>query len=52
LAQELRVPTPGAELVYQLLGQAEQQGLGDLDGAAIVLPLEEQAGFQINRLGD
>jgi 2-hydroxy-3-oxopropionate reductase len=52
LAQELGVPTPGAELVYQLLGQAEQQGLGDLDGAAIVLPLEEQAGFQINRLGD
>jgi 3-hydroxyisobutyrate dehydrogenase/2-hydroxy-3-oxopropionate reductase len=50
LAQELQVPTPGADLVYQMLTQANDQGLGDLDGAAIVLPLEEQAGFQIKRL--
>jgi 3-hydroxyisobutyrate dehydrogenase/2-hydroxy-3-oxopropionate reductase len=49
LAQELKVPTPGADLVYQLLSQATEQGLGDMDGAAIVLPLEEKAGFQIKR---
>jgi 3-hydroxyisobutyrate dehydrogenase-like beta-hydroxyacid dehydrogenase len=50
LAQELEVPTPGADLVYQLLSQANEQGLGDMDGAAIVIPLEEKAGFQIKRL--
>jgi 3-hydroxyisobutyrate dehydrogenase-like beta-hydroxyacid dehydrogenase len=49
LAQDLKVPTPGADLVYQLLSQANEQGLGDMDGAAIVLPLEEKAGFQIRR---
>jgi 3-hydroxyisobutyrate dehydrogenase-like beta-hydroxyacid dehydrogenase len=49
LAQELGVPTPGADLVRQLLTRANDQGLGDLDGAAIVLPLEDDAGFQIKR---
>jgi 3-hydroxyisobutyrate dehydrogenase-like beta-hydroxyacid dehydrogenase len=49
LAQELEVPTPGADLVRQLLTRANDQGLGDLDGAAIVLPLEDDAGFQIKR---
>jgi 3-hydroxyisobutyrate dehydrogenase/2-hydroxy-3-oxopropionate reductase len=49
LAQELGVPTPGADLVRQLLTRADDQGLGDLDGAAIVLPLEDDAGFQIKR---
>lgn len=51
LARELDVPTPGADLVYRLLTQANDQGLGDLDGAAIVLPLEEKAGFQVQRKG-
>ncbi len=50
LSQELGVPTPGADLARQLLAEATEQGLGDLDGAAIVLPLEEKAGFQIKRL--
>lgn len=49
LAQDLGVPTPGADLVRQLLTRANDQGLGDLDGAAIVLPLEADAGFQIKR---
>lgn len=49
LAQELGVPTPGADLVRQLLTRANDQGLGDLDGAAIVLPLEDDAGFKIKR---
>jgi 3-hydroxyisobutyrate dehydrogenase-like beta-hydroxyacid dehydrogenase len=49
LSQELGVPTPGADLVRQLLTKAVDQGLGDLDGAAIVLPLEAEAGFQIKR---
>jgi 3-hydroxyisobutyrate dehydrogenase-like beta-hydroxyacid dehydrogenase len=49
LSQELKVPTPGADLVYKLLSQANEQGLGDMDGAAIVLPLEEKAKFQIRR---
>jgi 3-hydroxyisobutyrate dehydrogenase-like beta-hydroxyacid dehydrogenase len=50
LAQELKVPTPGADLVYQLLQEAADKGLGDLDGAAIVVPLEKEASFQIKRL--
>lgn len=50
LAQELAVPTPGANLVYQLLQEAAEKGLGDMDGAAIVIPLEREAGFQIKRL--
>lgn len=50
LAQELGVPTPGADLVKQLLTRADDLGMGDLDGAAIVLPLEQDANFQINRL--
>jgi 3-hydroxyisobutyrate dehydrogenase-like beta-hydroxyacid dehydrogenase len=49
LSQELGVPTPGADLVRQLLTKAVDQGLGDLDGAAIVLPLEAEAGFQVKR---
>ena len=40
----------GADLAYQLLKQASESGLGDQDIAAVVLPLEEQAGFEIKRL--
>ena len=50
LSQELGVPTPGADLARKMLQMANDQGLGDLDGAAIVIPLEEKAGFQIKRL--
>ena len=49
LAQEVDTPIPAGELAHRLFDEAVAQGLGDLDGAAIVLPLEEQAGFQIRR---
>lgn len=50
LSQELDSPIPAGDLVYKLFQQAVSDGLGEKDGAAIVLPLEEQAGFQIRRL--
>lgn len=49
LARELNTPTPGGELAYRIFQEAVQGGLGDLDPAAIVLPLEERAGFAIRR---
>ena len=49
MARELDTPIPGGDLAYRLLGEAVEQGLGDLDSAAIVLPMEEQAGFTIQR---
>lgn len=50
MARDLETPIPGGDLAYRLLGEAVEQGLGDLDSAAIVLPMEEQAGFQIRRI--
>jgi 3-hydroxyisobutyrate dehydrogenase/2-hydroxy-3-oxopropionate reductase len=49
LARELDSPTPGGELAYRMFREAVQGGLGESDVAAIVLPLEEQAGFAIRR---
>ena len=49
MARDLDTPIPGGDLAYRLLGEAVEQGLGDLDSAAIVLPMEEQAGFQVRR---
>ena len=49
MARDLDTPIPGGDLAYRLLGEAVEQGLGDLDSAAIVLPMEEQAGFTIQR---
>ena len=49
MARDLDTPIPGGDLAYRLLGEAVKQGLGDLDSAAIVLPMEEQAGFQVRR---
>ena len=49
LARELDTPTPAGDVAYRLFHEAVEQGLGDLDGAAIVLPMEEQAGFRIQR---
>ena len=49
MAQDLETPIPGGDLAYRLFSEAVEQGLGDMDGAAIVLPMEEQAGFQIRR---
>ena len=50
MARDLETPTPAGDLAYRLLGEAVEQGLGDLDSAAIVLPMEDQADFQIRRL--
>lgn len=50
MARDLDTPIPGGDLAYRLLGEAVEQGLGDLDSAAIVLPMEGQAGFQVRRI--
>jgi len=52
LAHTLNSPTPTGDVAFKLLQEAENLGLGDKDGAAIVLPLEEKARFKINRLQD
>ena len=52
LAHTLNSPTPAGDVAFKLLQEAENLGLGDKDGAAIVLPLEEKARFKINRLLD
>jgi len=49
LVRDLDLPAPGVDLAYQIFNQAVERGLGDMDAAAIVLPLEEQAGSQIKR---
>ena len=50
MARDLETPIPGGDLAYRLFYEATEQGLGDMDGAAIVLPMEEQAGFKIRRV--
>ena len=50
LAHELKTPIPGGDLAYRLFKQAAERGLDNMDGAAIVLPMEEQAGFEIRRV--
>ena len=49
MARELETPIAAGDLAYRLLSEAVEQGLGDLDSAAIVLPMEEQAGFEVRR---
>ncbi len=49
LVRDLDMPAPGADLAYQIVNQAVEQGLGELDVGAIVLPLEEQARHKIER---
>ena len=49
MARDLETPIPGGDLAYRLFSEAVEQGLGDMDGAAIVLPMEEEAGFQVQR---
>ena len=49
LVHDLDMPAPGADLAYQIVNQAVERGLGELDIGAIVLPLEEQARHQIKR---
>ena len=50
MARELETPIAAGDLAYRLLGEAVEQGLGDLDSAAIVLPMEQQAGFEVRRV--
>jgi 3-hydroxyisobutyrate dehydrogenase-like beta-hydroxyacid dehydrogenase len=50
LAQELNTPIPGGDMAFRLFHEAAERGLGDMDGAAIVLPMEEQANFEVHRL--
>ena len=47
LAAQLEIETPANDLALRLTNQAVERGLGDLDAAAVVLPLEEQANFKI-----
>ena len=49
LARGLGVPTPACDLGFQQFKAAAGAGLGDLDVAGIVLPLEQQAGVEIRR---
>ena len=49
MARDLQTPIPGGDLAFRLFGEAVEQGLGDMDGAAIVLPMEQDARFQISR---
>ena len=48
LVRDLDMRAPGADLAYQIINRSVEQGLGDLDIGAIVLPLEKEAGHQIN----
>ena len=50
LAHTLNSPTPAGDVAFKILQEAENLGFGDKDGAAIVLPLENKAGFKINRI--
>jgi len=50
MARELETPIAAGDLAYKLLSEAVEQGLGDLDSAAIVLPMEQQAGFEVRRV--
>ena len=50
LAEELGLSSPGAKLAHDMLHRANEEGYGDLDGAAIVLPLESDGDFQIKAL--
>jgi len=47
LVRDLDMPALGADLAYQIVNRAVEQGLGNLDVGAIVLPLEEEAGRRL-----
>ena len=50
LTSDLGMAAPGADLAYQAINRAVQQGLGDKDSAAVVLPMEADAGCEIRRV--
>ena len=49
LAQNLQSPIPAGDLAYRKFQEASANGLADLDPSALVLPLEEQAGWEIGQ---
>lgn len=49
LAQSLQSPIPAGDLAYRKFQEAVANGLADLDPAAVVLPLEEESGWEIGR---
>ncbi len=49
LAQSLQSPIPAGDLAYRKFQEAIANGLADLDPSALVLPLEEQAGWEIGQ---
>lgn len=49
LAQNLQSPIPAGDLAYRKFQEAIANGLADLDPSALVLPLEEQAGWEIGQ---
>ena len=51
LTSDLAMAAPGADLAYQAINRAVQQGLGDKDSAAVVLPMEWDAECEIRRQG-
>ena len=51
LTTGLGMATPGADLAYDAIRRAVEQGLGDKDSAAVVLPMEQDAGCEIRRSG-
>ena len=51
LTTGLDMTTPGADLAYGAIRRAVEQGLGDKDSAAVVLPMEQDAGCEIRRSG-
>ena len=51
LTTGLGMATPSADLAYDAIRRAVDQGLGDKDSAAVVLPMEQDAGCEIRRNG-
>ena len=51
LAQSLQSPIPAGDLAYRKFQEAVANGLADFDPAAVVLPLEDESGWEIGRGG-
>ena len=51
MTRELGIDTPAADLARRSIGRAVELGMGDLDSAAVVLPMEQDAGCEVRRLG-
>ena len=51
MTRELGIDTPAADLARRSIGRAVELGMGELDSAAVVLPMEQDAGCEVRRLG-